>query len=1243
MSLTLNPTLAAAQDSQSRHPILEIISSKMTEDIPFLGNRLTDSSSNETHSNMVMHSTGRVEVIYRTSGHLYLAYTDEAKTSFSYVDLPLGSFGTPVEATICELANGNIGIIFITATKLVEMVVSPTGTVVTAATEVASFTSGTVTSPFVIRLASGTYLLVYAVNDLGTYEIDKRTSSDFVTWSAEQDITPSGLVSTNWKKRPSLLQLTTGQVWMWFDYLNGMSGDTELVNVYYSTSDNDGVTWSAATKFTNYTQYGTSGYHPVATQQLANTMLMMFYEQTNAIHVDSDFAGFCSIDEGMPSAISHLTLDTVNRKLYCTCSQTGAGGGVNRLINIFRLDLATMTIDACWNDDSVPAFNAVLLDPGYGISPDSSRGDQHLVPVFSDLVLSVLDGEADTIANFYFKDYPAFGITQNVSWTNFGSSPYVVLGQIVASWADHSAQRLYVLLGSGDYWLRGLIIGYFDLTEAGETKTFHEIGRDVNSSYSQTEGIALCNGESSTFQVYPSEDLVLVSCSYGYPGFTSLYSLSTGGLYKKYCWADTPGYPYYGMFKCLLVDGKIYGGFPYYDLYGEVDKRGLARIDTATDSVAFFRPPWATADDYYIRNMALTDDNRLVICCRGYGVGIFDLTSQSWDGTLFNNTSLPGMDPDTGYPHQYFNIVWDAETNMIFVGKCYYAFSLWRGLIGFSDSGALKTSKYVEGTFTTSWSWEAAQDLVEGIRDYDAVGAYGGDSLYIFWTRMDPDDDSTKVFWDKEGNILNLEDYISREDVISIEWSAEGAPNRLTFAVSHGYLFDPHNTTSLYAGYLKKGRKLDIRMGELISGINYWQNQGVFFITEFSMTYERGLYPKARIVAEDRRAFWEHKQILVSEYYTTYPEDIIEDVGTSVLGMEAAEISLPVFANRTVLYSQWIEAFAKDIIDQVCQRFGYFPYFDVNGRLTAKRIYDGNGVDHTYPDSTKIINFSPNDKYSNFTNKIIVTGVERDYVEVIFDEEMVGQLNGTIGWWTKRETHDVHYSLDDSRRCRNPRLKVIQSVSSVGFQLSGQIHEYLVDEDPNEKYCTILITAPYLVPQALAFIGIIIAGYYVGDAVTYGWTRPVGTLMQMIALVGLNMTLAAIGNYQYEVWARPIGTQRRSIQNNDEYGNDYDHQVEIGEEIINKSEEPLAGTVAELNVVAEQKILVEKLQRKRVGLSKLAHLQDEVGDTIRVVHPHSNLNLDIFIAKLTRSMKLPSLKGAGNDGYFTDSIEGWKI
>ena len=94
-------------------------------------------------------------------------------------------------------------------------------------------------------------------------------------------------------------------------------------------------------------------------------------------------------------------------------------------------------------------------------------------------------------------------------------------------------------------------------------------------------------------------------------------------------------------------------------------------------------------------------------------------------------------------------------------------------------------------------------------------------------------------------------------------------------------------------------------------------------------------------------------------------------------------------------------------------------------------------------------------------------------------------------------------------------------------------------------------------------------------------------------------------------------------------------QYKIGQVIEQVIEEALCYTVYDCLEVANFELMVAQMQRQRVRIKKIAHLQDEDGDTIRVVHPYGGQSIDLFITNLRRSFK------RGNDGYFHDEIEGW--
>jgi hypothetical protein len=81
--------------------------------------------------------------------------------------------------------------------------------------------------------------------------------------------------------------------------------------------------------------------------------------------------------------------------------------------------------------------------------------------------------------------------------------------------------------------------------------------------------------------------------------------------------------------------------------------------------------------------------------------------------------------------------------------------------------------------------------------------------------------------------------------------------------------------------------------------------------------------------------------------------------------------------------------------------------------------------------------------------------------------------------------------------------------------------------------------------------------------------------------------------------------------------------------------------VADCTAVAGFEGMVVQMQRRRVRIEKTAHLQDEEGDTIRVVHPYSGQNIDLFITSLAR--RYQQATPGENDGYFLDEIEGWVV
>ena len=334
-----------------------------------------------------------------------------------------------------------------------------------------------------------------------------------------------------------------------------------------------------------------------------------------------------------------------------------------------------------------------------------------------------------------------------------------------------------------------------------------------------------------------------------------------------------------------------------------------------------------------------------------------------------------------------------------------------------------------------------------------------------------------------------------------------------------------------------------------------------------------------------------------------------------------------------------------DIISQVLERYAYYFRFDYQGYAHARQISNDASIDHTYADNTKLLDYTPDDRYSDFTNRVTVRGQELTFTEVTYDEERITTLSGTLGWWGCKAEHEVWFSNDRSRRCVNPRLEVIESSCSIAMELAGSIEEYLAvgTGTDAEKYCTVYAEAPNLVPNLIAMMAGLLAAMFIPDGVwavgfigNGGSTICIGSAIRTGIMIQINMVLGSIANYQYAVWAQPLGEIRRSIQGQ---ANDTDHQVEISEIVEQVIDDPLCYSLDDCNTVAEQELMISQMQRRRIQIEKVAHLQDEDGDTISIKHPYSNQAMTLFIADITRKYK-KSDPGSDN-GYFLDAIEGW--
>lgn len=1094
----------------------------------------------------------------------------------------------------------------------------------------------------------------------GNWSLRIKTSSDFITWTTSVDTgvtfaSSLGIDATNELRNPFLMQLESGEVWIFFEVVEATLNNQELINIYYTTSGNYGTSWTEAVKLTNYTSYTVIAQNPTATQKTRDTMHVFYNEFRNALTMDANASGYCG-DVADPFAPGDIYYDSTADKAYAVVGNIG-NAGQKTFEGIVEIDLDTWAITDCWSTASSPAFEAWYQNNHS--TPERFYGERPYMVIGSTSLtggdsldhhhIGVLNYVDNTITNYHFMDNASAGVTKNVNWTDYAFHEIFQNYTPIGLWIDAVNNRLYC----GFTWgtTTGYVhIGYLDLTETGPTYNFTDVV--VDWGFSQNERLNL-ETASGGFQVYPDQDYIVITVADAgtfNDNPMKIYRISDGGEVKNYRRSTNTGFPNFGIRRGFLltnVNGEdvIYGGFSYTTSFSQTTIRGLIKITLSTDTIKSIRPTTSSIDDYFIKGVTRMDDNTLAMTSNT-GIYTMDVNSEVWN--IINNANTPGLTED-GNDYWTQAITYDPTRGLILAGAL--TVNGWQGLVGVSQYGPLKKSNYILGTKSGTWSFGVKSPTVQGINDYDLVAAVDPDTngLHVFWTNDSLTELSIKK--DSELGTININKYLSREHEIIMERHIDGTPSKLKFTITHGHLFDRWNKNSLLSSVMQKSRKISLRFGEKSGGIEYWKNQGTFIITENAMSgYKRGSYPFMVIQCEDKLSTWnDHEVIATNNFSGADPENVLSDLVKDNTDFGTEDLNIPSMNNKEDIYYQWLETPLIDILTQIANRYGYYIRIDMDGKFNLKEISTSNSSAQSYSDASHIISFSPDDTFSDFTNQVVVSGEEIDFIEVVHAEERVTDITGTVGWWGGKETYTIYYSEDKQRTMRNPRMVVLATVKTIGFKIAevygGKINEGIDSTDPNEHWTKTFIDVPNLAPALLVALGIAAAGVTKGNINIHpGGTSPAVTksipIGRIVFGAGVTTALKILGsvvNFKHEIWAQPIGKVRRSVQAT---ADDTELQASIGDTITKKFDDPLCNTVTGCQFVADFELLIAKLQRKRVKFTKVTNLIEEDGDIIEIKHPHTNQTIKIFIALLTRKFKIGSTDGGG---YFLDDIEGWVV
>lgn len=1274
MALTLDSTLQARLDTIERQPEIELLSGSFTTAVPFQGNSFGIAGSSTFRPQLLSHSTGRLGQMYiDSSGMLQWMYTDTTRNQWTGVDLSsfVSATGqdTVSDVTVVELANGNIGVVAITYHfgdyKLYGGVISATGTVVTALALIENL-SDTYEwrAPYVALLSNGTYYLVYVREEPDTaWGIYARTATTWGTWGADSDITPSGVNTAREIDNTSLFETADGDLFLLFDHVTAVQDDASIYNIFSSISTNYGSSWSAASSRTSYTEYGTIGLDPIMVQKSNGTVWLIFYENVNVLHMDSTATGYiagCDMDWGF--SVKDLHVDSNNGKVIVAYGNSQIGD--KSLCGVAVVDIDTWSIDKIYHTGSTPALNSVFPNNHIWKNTHMHGDDNYWVASTTDTtwsgknkgktVIAVLDHTADTFTHYVLGDtsmdyygyqdgLPQYSLPENITYDS--NANYGIIGiHVQTVRLDSDRQRLYIGWDGG-YYRQYMMFSYIDLTETPDGEGMYSMTWVTD----ETSGTSIPNQNRTWYEYTWSFEIdkernyfICYTSGGGNVGFTSwnggvavLSEDAGGAIVKYYTPIENNSMALWGPHRGIIYDGCLYGDFYYASDFPYTDQRGLMKVNYLTDAITYYRPSYVTTDQYFFYDFALDTANEYIYMGTAYGIARFSINSGAW--TVFNSDTLEGfvrsgeedLMPFVGYDAVNGNIIGGSWNE--------WGSDLLEGILMFNENGAYHQLKYINGDNIGTWSWASQEDLSYYTNERNPTAAIDpDDTLWVTWSHVDWEQSQHVLYWDNDGGAVDVIDDLVGP--VTLHWRLKNI-NRLDFTLANGQLYDPQNLLSTKSIVGHKGRRITVRIGENIGGYTYWVNQGTYIVDMVNMDYSRGRMPVLRVNCTGRTALWKDQQVPVSTLYSgAMPDDLIIDLLDDRTTFTSDEYDIPVFNNEHSIYYQWVDKTLWDMIEELADHFFYAMYEDVDGVFTLREVSLTQAVDHEYTDSTQLLNFGPDDTFSDYTNQVRVIGESNDYTEVLHNEELIASNGGTVGWWAKKFDEKIYFSEDGSRQCRNARLVIIHSPKEYGLLLdqlaTGDGGIELSYVDPFEKYVVVEIQAKDL---TAAFVGAVVAFVAVGAASLWCGASLYSTCggyiwAAAIAAALVFYILAAVAQYQYEIWARPLGRVKNTIQYE---ANDLEFQRELNGEVVTQQiTDALCYTVAECKRVAEGELAMVRAQRSRLAFKKLTHLQDELLDKIKVYHVYSSEAMEVLVVSLKRTYE----KGKG----VFDDIEGWR-
>lgn len=1245
MAITLDPILAEAQDSMERLPIVSLFATQVYEAMPFVGDYFNTVTDTERYTDLIKGEDGHLIGVYTNGSRIVLMHTDSDGIAWTATTTQLNTSVYGYQGIgIAEISEGVVGALFIDNNGLRSCTINESsGALIDGSpgdADIESFSPPEyITCVAVRKLQDGTFLGAYVVlnTELDTYTLYTRTSSDFITWGSSSTVPLTGLIADRPVDNVSLLQLSTGVIKMFFDYVDFERDEYITVsNIYSITSTDNGSTWGTPEQLTFYTEYGTSCTNPHASEKLDGSIALAYTDSKRVLMASDDTPMWDNVNCGTydNTNAQNIHFDPATRRCYLTEIRTYVGA--KSVCGVIVIDVDSWEVVEVYNAHTSPGYSTYYQMHHTWVG--YNKGEGEFATFSSDGNIVLIDDKNKRVVEYHLYNLDSYEILANIDIAFFRTEFYgnPLPWEVSSTQVDAENRRLYVLFTCVGYFYQLYQIAYFDIDELPDAST----GKYKCNTISSGSGVLHHNGGRWGLLLIRELNMICIQEVTGlvgytqYPGALFLIDISSGGIIKTFTRTSHELFPLGGVKNGVYYDNHIYCSFPYTTVDNQSTRRGLCKINIFTEEITYHQPTYTTANDYGLAQKCTTGDGRILIAVGG-GVASFEISSGGW--VYYNGTSVPGFEP-ASWSHCRSVAYDELEKNILVGSQSTITTDAFVGLRMFNEEGSYNIGTVMYGEDGGD-SWGEPIQMTEGHSAVDSAVVIDDDNvLWSIWT--DERDGSPSTKWSKDIREMAIEDFIVDGKAVSVKWSLE-QPTTLSFTLSHGHLFDKNNALSSWNNFIKKGKIIEVKFGETVNGEDYWQTQGTFIIDTAKTSYIKGQYPELTVTASSRNFVWSDIRIIASARYdSSNPEEMVTDLLTLHANMEYEDIDISTFPNRHDIHHQWVDTDLNSLLTELLSHFKSVGMFSVDDVYETKAVTTGGIVTHTYTGS-EIIKFSPDDSFSSYTNKVIVNGESAEFIEVTYGEELIETVTGTAGWWESGNRKiTVNYSEDREKVCYDPRMVVITDVSEFSDMAKafGHATQYLSYEDPLNRYCEITVVLPGLMGALVALVGATLTLAYAAGRCTIDC----GPYILGITVIqcAISYIVAQVCSYEYEIYAKPTGHEKQSVSNS---YTDLPFLKEMdGLLITEEFEDPFCYTSQSCLDIATYEMGLLAAQRNRVSFEKIGHMKDEILDKIRIQHPHSKASMDVIITELTREFIKPA-SNVGNVASFVDKITGWVV